>query len=179
MSVAEMIEIPTEFLADGARLPDVCARHGSSAAQRADFVIKSRPDLGSPGRLAIPGYTVLNRADDYAKKVKFIEVSGWPLCARCVRRRAGGRLAAGILFFGGIAAMVISAVAGLTFADGNRLLSIPFMAGFVEAALLAPWIFAWSGLALTTRTQATPDGTAVRVDEPDPEFRRQLDRRLS
>ncbi|MEU4163368.1 hypothetical protein [Actinoplanes sp. NPDC026670] len=83
-------------------------------------------------------------------------------------------MAAGILFFGGIAAMVVAAVAGLTFADGNRLLSIPFMAGFVSAAFLAPWIFAWAGLALVTRTRATPDGSAVRVDEPHDDFRRQI-----
>jgi hypothetical protein len=120
---------------------------------------------------------VLNRAEDYAKKVRLIEVRGWPLCARCVRRWTGGRVAAGILFFGGIAAMAISAIAALTFADGNRLLSIPFMVGFVAAALVAPWVFAWSGLALVTRTQATSDGAAVRVDEPHEEFRRQVGRR--
>jgi hypothetical protein len=174
VAVAQMIEIPVEFLAAGASLPDVCTRHGSPAVQRADFVIKSRPDLGSPGKLAIPGYTVLNRAEDYARKVKSIEVRGWPLCRRCVRRRAGGRTAAGVLFFGGTAAMVIAAIAALTIADGNRLLSIPFMAGFVTAVLLAPWMFAWAGLALITRAQATADGTAVRVDEPHAEFRRQV-----
>jgi hypothetical protein len=173
-----MIEIPTAFLAEQTPLPGVCVRHGAPAIRRADFVIKSRPDPGSPGKLAIPGYTVLNRAEDYAKKVKFIEVHGWPLCARCVRRRTGGRMAAGVLFFGGITAMVISAVAALTVADGNRLLSIPFMIGFVTAALLAPWVFAWSGLTLVTRTQATPDGGAVQVGDPHEEFRRQVGRRL-
>jgi hypothetical protein len=178
VSDSRMIEIPAEALAAGGPLPDVCVRHGLPAVERLDFMIKSRPDLGSPGRLAIPGYTVLNRAEEYSRKVKLVEVHGWPLCVRCVRRRRLGRTVAGVLFFGGIAAMVISAVAALTIADRNRLLSIPFMVGFVATALLSPWPFAWSGPALTTRTQATGDGTAVRVDEPHEEFRRQLTRHL-
>jgi hypothetical protein len=74
--------------------------------------------------------------------------------------------------------MVISAVVALTIADRDRLLSIPFMVGFVATALLSPWPFAWAGPALTTRTQVTADGTAVRVDEPHETFRWQLEQSL-
>lgn len=173
MSVAEMIEIPTETLAAGRPLPGVCAKHGLPAVQRVDFVVKSRPDLGSPGRLAIPGYTALSRAEEYVKKVTFVEVRGWPLCARCVRRRATGRIAAAALLFGGLGVMILSVVVTLTVAQGNRLWSIPFLAGFA-AMILSPWPFSWAGLPRVTQTQANRDGSAVVVDHPNDEFCRQL-----
>ncbi|MEU4420729.1 hypothetical protein AB0F81_08890 [Actinoplanes sp. NPDC024001] len=173
VSVTEMIEIPAETLAAGRPLPSVCAKHGFPAVQRVDFAVRSQPDLGSPGRLAIPGYTALNRAEEYLKKVAFVEVRGWPLCARCVRRRRLGRVAAAALLFGGVAAMILSVIVTLTIADGDRRWSIPFLAGFA-AVILSPWPFSWAGLPKVTQTRASPAGTAVLVDHPDDEFRRRL-----
>ncbi|WP_328477666.1 hypothetical protein OHA21_25080 [Actinoplanes sp. NBC_00393] len=115
----------------------------------------------------------MNRAEEYLKKVTFVEVRGWPLCPRCVRRRNGGRVAAAVLLFGGVAAMILSVVVTLTVARGERAWSIPFLAGFA-AVLLSPWPFSWAGLPKVTQTQANPDGSAVLVDHPHGEFRRQL-----
>lgn len=165
-----MLEIPADWLATNPRLPDCCAKHGLPAIRRVDFVAKSRPQIARKRRLFAPGYTAFNRADEYLSQVKLVRVQGWPLCARCVRRRRTGLVGAGFLFFGGLLAMVL---AGSALADETPVAAFSFLAGFA-AILLSPWLFSYAGLPRLTGTQVTPDGAAVRVDNPRSEFSRQL-----
>jgi hypothetical protein len=171
--VTDAVQIPADQLAAGWPLPDCCARHGLPAIRRVDFVVKSRPKVRSVGRLALPGYTTVDRAEEYLTKVRFISVKGWPLCKRCLRRRTAGLSLATLLFFGGIVTMIASVALTLSHSPANRALAIPFMLGFA-AIVAAPWPFSWGGLPKITQTQATPDGSAVVVENPDGMFREQI-----
>jgi len=163
------MQISADRLNAGQVFPDCCAKHGLPAVRRVDFVVKSRPKLGSMGRLAVPGYTAVGRAAEYLTKVKFIKVAGWPLCIRCVRRRTLGLAVAGVLFFGGVAAIAVAVVIALATSPG-RLLAVPFLAGFL-AILASPWPFTWGGLPRITQTESTLDATAVIVHRPHSRFR--------
>jgi hypothetical protein len=171
--VADAVKIPAEQLTGGQLPPDCCARHGLPAARRVDFVVKSRPKVSSVKRLAVPGYTAVDRAAEYLTKVQFIRVEGWPLCRKCLRRRTAGLAVAALLFFGGITAMIASAAISLSSSPANRALAIPFMLGFA-AVVASPWPFAWGGLPKITRAEATPDGSAVLVEQPASGFRAQV-----
>ena len=134
-------------------------------------MVKSGPKTRSRARLWVPGYTAVDRAAEYLAKVKFIKVTGWPLCANCVRRRTLGLVLAGFLCFGGIGPMVVAAALSLARSSGDeRLLAIPFLAGFA-AVLASPWPFSWGGLPGITQTEAVSDGTAVSVHRPHSRFR--------
>lgn len=174
MSAADAIDIPADWLATQPALPDRCVKHGLPAVRRVDFVVKSRPRVSSPWRMLLPGYTALNRGEEYAKQVTFVTVHGWPLCAQCARRRSTGLSLAGILFFGGLAAIAGAVIARLAMPDPSLLLAIPILGGFV-AMLLSPLPLRWAGLPQLTQTQATADGTAVHVDHPASEFSTQID----
>jgi hypothetical protein len=173
VSPAGAIDIPADWLATNPALPDHCVRHGRAAQQRVDFVVKSRPKVSPVRKLFVPGYTVLNRGEEYLSKVTFIKVHGWPLCPECVRRRRIGLGLAAVLFFGGLAAIAGAVIARAAMSADSGVLAIPIMVGFV-AMLLSPWPFSWAGLPKLTQTQATPDGGAVHVDHVSPEFSRQL-----
>jgi hypothetical protein len=173
VSPAGTIDIPTDWLATNPALPNRCVKHGLPAEQRVDFVVKSRPKVSPIRKLLIPGYTALNRGEEYLSKVQFIKVHGWPLCAECVRRRRTGLGLAAILFFGGLAAIVGAVIARAAISGDSGLLAAPIMGGFV-AMLLSPWPFSWAGLPKLTQTQATPDGGAVHVDHASPDFTQQL-----
>ncbi len=173
MSPAGAIDIPADWLATNPALPDRCVKHGHIAEQRVDFVVKSRPKVSPVRKLFVPGYTALNRGEEYLSKVRFIKVHGWPLCAACVRRRRIGLNLAVVLFFGGLAAIVGTVIARPAMSGDSGLLAVPIMLGFV-AMLLSPWPFSWAGLPKLTQTQATSDGSAVQVDHASPEFAQQL-----
>lgn len=172
VSSVDAVEVSADRLNSGQVLPGCCAKHGLPAVRRVDFVVKSRPKLKSVGRLWVPGYTAVDRTADYLTRVKFIKVAGWPLCITCVRRRTLGLALASLLFFGGIAAIAAAVVIGLATSPGNRLLAIPFLAGFV-AIVASPWPFSWGGLPRITQTEATPAATAVIVHRPHSRFRDQ------
>ena len=173
MSPAGAIDIPADWLATDPALPDRCVKHGRSARERVDFVVKSRPKVSPVRKLFVPGYTALNRGEEYLSKVQFVKVHGWPLCDECLRRRRTGRLLAAVLFFGGLAAIVGAVIARAAMSGDSGLLALPILGGF-GAMLLSPWPFSWAGLPKLTQTQATADGTAVHVDHASPEFTRQL-----
>jgi hypothetical protein len=169
-----MTDVPTAWLASKPTLPDRCVRHGLPAVRRVDFVVKSRPKISPRRKVLLPGYTSLNRADEYLQQVKATRVSGWPLCARCVRERTVGLTLAGLMFFSGLAAMVIAFVVGLAVGP-QPLLAVPFLGGFA-AMLASPLALRWGGLPRLTRTETTEDGTAVRIIDPHPDFTAQLPR---
>ena len=173
MSPAGAIDIPADWLATNPALPDRCVKHGRAARQRVDFVVKSRPKVSPVRKLFVPGYTALNRGEEYLSKVQFIKVRGWPLCPECVRRRRIGLSLAAVLFFGGVLALVGAVIARAAMSGDSGVLAIPMMLGFA-AMLLSPWPFSWAGLPKLTQTQATPDGSAVHVDHASPEFTQQL-----
>lgn len=104
------MEVPAAWLATAPELPDRCVRHGLPAVRRVDFVIKSRPKLSPWRRTLLPGYSSLDRAAEYARAVKLTRVSGWLLCARCHRVRTTGLVLASLLFFGGVATIVVAFV---------------------------------------------------------------------
>src|SRR5690606_14881003 len=95
------VDVSAEWLEGGPELPDRCVRHGLPAVRRADFVIRSRPKISPRRRLLVPGYTALDRAAEYRRAVRWVRVTGWPLCATCVRDRRVYLGLASVLFFGG------------------------------------------------------------------------------
>jgi hypothetical protein len=167
------VDVTVDWLADTPRLPDRCVRHGLPTVRRVDLAVKSRPKIAPRRKVLLPGYTSLNRADEYLRQVKVTRVSGWPLCAQCVRERTLGLILAGVLFFGGLAAMLVAFVVG-ALADGPQpLLAVPILGGFA-AILASPLALRWGGLPRLTQAETTDDGAAVRVVDPHPEFAAQL-----
>jgi len=172
----DAVDIPVDWLATRPHLPDRCVRHGLPAVQRVDFAVRSRPMISPRRKVLLPGYTSVNRADEYLKKLTVTKVEGWPLCARCVRDRATGVAIAGVLFFGGLVAVVAAFIAGGVMAGTHLLLAIPILAG-LAAILVSPLPLRHGSLARLTRAQTTDDGTAVRVSDPHPDFADRLPRR--
>jgi hypothetical protein len=123
----------------------------------------------------LPGYSSLDRAAEYARAVKLTRVTGWPLCARCHRVRTTGLVLASLLFFGGVATIVVAFVLR-ALADGPRPMLLAPMLGAFAAMLVSPVALRWGGLPRLTRTETTADGAAVSITEPHPEFAGQLQR---
>jgi hypothetical protein len=172
--VRVVVDVSAEWLEGAPELPDRCVRHGRPAARRVGFVVRSRPKISSRRRMLSPAHTALDRAEEYRRAVKAVRVTGWPLCATCVRDRRVYLGLTWLLFFGGLAALVAAFVAGAVLDGTQPLLLIPILAGFA-AMLLSPIPFGRAALPRLTQTEATLDGTAVRVTEPDPEFVARLD----
>lgn len=119
--------------------------------------------------MLVPGYTAINRAEEYTSQVKITRVRDWPLCADCVRTHTTGLVLASVMFCSGLAAVVISFIAA-TVTDGTQpSLAVPLLGGFA-AMLLAVLPLRWGSLPRLTRAWTTDDGAAVRVDDPHPEF---------
>lgn len=174
MPPAGAIDVSAAWLATNPALPDRCVKHGLPVQRRVSFVVKSRPKVSPVRKLFVPGYTALNRGEEYLSKVQFVRVQGWPLCAECVRRRRLGIAFAAVLFFGGLAAIVVAVIARSAMSGNSGVLGVLVAVGFI-AMLVSPAPFSWAGLPRLTRTQATADGDAVHVDQPSPEFVRQIE----
>lgn len=169
MPAEATVDIPTEWLAQDPPLPDRCVLHGLPAVETVTFAVRSKPKIGSRKKVFLPGYTSLNRADEYLRQVQIAKVSGWPLCPQCVRRRRLGLRLAGLLFFAGLAAMIAGFVLGAV-ADGpNPALLAPILIG-LAAILVSPVPLRWASLPQLTRAELTPDGAAVRVANPSAAF---------
>jgi hypothetical protein len=167
------VDIPAGWLAQEPPLPDHCVRHGRPAARRVTFAVRSDPKIGSRKKVFQPGYTSLNRAEEYAQQVKIVKVSGWPLCESCVRRRTLGLAGTGVLFFGGLLAMIAGFIIGALDDGTNRALLIPILLGFA-AMLLSPLPLRSASLPRITQTQVSADGAAVRVTDASAEFAQQM-----
>jgi hypothetical protein len=163
------VDIPTEWLATEPTLPDRCVRHGLPAARRVTFAVRSNPTIGSRKKVFQPGYTSLNRAEEYARQVKIAKVSGWPLCARCVRRRVLGLTAAAVLVFGGLGAMVAGFIIAAADDGPNAGMLAPILGGFA-AILLSPLPLRWGSIPRLTGTQLTSDGATVKVADASSGF---------
>jgi hypothetical protein len=163
------IDIPVGWLAQEPELPDRCARHGLPVASRVTFAVKSAPRIGSRRKLLLPAYTAVDRAAEYLRQVRIVKVTGWPLCARCLTRRAKGLALAAILLIGGVALMAGTLIAGAVADPPPGALVLLFLAGFA-AMLISVLPFGRVGLARLTGAEVTADGTAVRVTGPSPEF---------
>lgn len=81
---------------------------------------------------------------------------------------------AGLLFAGGLAALLGAFVVGGLLAGDQPWLLVPILAGFA-AILLSPVPLTRATLPRLTRTETTSDGTAVRITDPHPEFVARLD----
>lgn len=121
----------------------------------------------------MPGYTALNRGEEYLSRVRFVEVHGWPLCDACVRRRRLGRALAAVLLLGGLVAILAAVIVRSRLSGESVLLAIPIIVGSA-AMLLSPWPLSWAGLPQLTHAQATPDGRAVHVERASTAFTQQL-----
>ena len=130
MPTPTTVDIPADWLAQEPPLPDHCVRHGRPAVRRVTFAVRSNPRIGSRKKVFQPGYTSLDRAEEYAEQVKIVKVSGWPLCESCVRHRTLGLAGAGVLFLGGLLAMIAGFVIGALDDGTNRALLIPILIGF-------------------------------------------------
>jgi hypothetical protein len=172
------VEIPSDWLAREPQLPDRCAAHGLPAVRRVTFAVRSKPKIGSRAKVFQPGYTSLNRAEEYAKQVKIVKVSGWPLCANCVRRRTAGLVLAGLLFFGGLLAMIVGFVVAAVDDGPDKTPMIPILLGFA-AILLSPLPFRFASLPKITHAEVTANGSVVHVSEASTSFAEQLPRHIS
>ena len=173
MSVRKTVDIPAAWLAQQQVLPDRCVQHGLPAVRRTTFAVRSNPTIGSRKKVFQPGYTSLNRADEYVRQVKFVKVTGWPLCQQCVRRRTLGLALASVLLFGGLLVMIGGFVVA-TVGDGpNKALLIPILVGFA-AVLVSPLPFRWASLLRLSQAEVTTDGAAVQVHDASQGFTRQL-----
>jgi len=59
------VDLPVGWLSTHPPLPDRCARHGLPAVRRVDFAVKSQPRTSPKCKVLLPGYTSLNRTDEY------------------------------------------------------------------------------------------------------------------
>jgi hypothetical protein len=175
VSAPTAVDIPSDWLSHEPELPVHCVQHGLPAVRRVTFAVRSNPEIGSRKKVFQPGYTSLNRAEEYARQVKIVKVSGWPLCPQCVRRRIVGLSFAGVLFFGGLLAMIAGFVVGAVDDGSNPALLIPILLGFA-AVLVSPLPFRSASLPRIARAQVTADGSAVHVADPSPQFMEQLPR---
>ncbi|MGK5684729.1 hypothetical protein [Actinoplanes sp. URMC 104] len=173
MPTPTTVAIAAGWLAEEPPLPDRCVKHGEPAVRRATFAVRSHPRTSSRKRAFQPGYTSLNRAEEYACQVKLVKVSGWPLCRSCVRRRTIASTLAGVLFFGGVLAMIAGLVAGAVDDGPNHLPLVPILLG-LAAVLLSPLPLRRAGLPRLARAAATADGSAVQVTDVSPAFTAQL-----
>jgi hypothetical protein len=166
------LELPASWLATEPALPDCCSRHGRPAVRRARFVIQSKPPkqsrLGTWNMLGIAGYLI-----ERQRQVKIVRVAGWPLCASCRRTRIVGLYLAQAMFWGGLAAFVSAIVVRVVRAEPDPLLAWPMLGGFA-LMLGSPVALTFGGLGRIVRARTAPDGSAVLVTGPDPEFARQL-----
>jgi hypothetical protein len=176
VSAPTTVDIPAEWLAQEPQLPDRCAAHGLPAVRRVTFAVRSNPKIGSRAKVFQPGYTSLNRAEEYAKQVKIVKMSGWPLCAKCVRRRTVRLILTGLLFFGGLLAMIAGFVVAAVDEGPNKAPIVPILLG-LAAILVSPLPFRSASLPKLAHAEVTPEGSAVRVVDADTAFAEQLPRR--
>ena len=165
------VDIPADWLVQQPHLPDRCTRHGLPAVRRVGFAVRSRPIASR--RRVLPGYSSVDSASDHPRRVRVVEVSGWPLCAACERQRTLATALATALIVGGLLMIVAASVAGIVAARAPLPVVAAFAAGLV-AVLLAPLVLRWGGLQQVTRAQATADGAAVRLTDPHPAFTTRL-----
>jgi len=173
VSARATVDIPTDWLTQEPPLPDRCVRHGLPAVRRATFAVRSNPKIGSRAKVFQPGYTSLNRAEGYARQVKIVKVTGWPLCQRCVRARNVRLAVAAILFLGGLLMMITGFVIATADDGPNKALIAPILFGFA-AILVSPVPFSAASLPKVAQAQATADGSAVHVHNASLEFAEQL-----
>jgi hypothetical protein len=171
--VETTVDIATDWLAREPSLPDRCVLHGLPAARRVDLAVRSRPKIGSRKRVFLPGYTSLDRASEYVRQVQVVKVTGWPMCARCVRRHTIGLGLASVLFFGGLAAVVTAFIIGAVAQGPMLALMVPILGGFATM-LVSPLALRWGSLVRLSRAEVTPDGAAVHVADAHPQFVGQL-----
>jgi hypothetical protein len=167
------VDISTQWLTTEPALPDRCVRHGLPAVRRVTFAVKSNPNIGSRKKVLVPGYTSVDRAAEYLRQVKIVKAAGWPLCARCVRRRVIGLTAAGVLLVGGLAALVGAFVVGAVGDPPVPVLMLLFFGGFA-AILLSVLPFQRVSLGRLSQAHVTTDGAAVHVSNPSLEFAAEL-----
>jgi hypothetical protein len=160
------VDIPADWLVQQPHLPDRCAKHGLPAVRRVGFAVRSRR---SHRRTPPTGYSRFDSAAEYTQQVRVVEVSGWPLCAACVRQRTLGVTLAAVLFFGGLSALLAAALAGIL-TDRVGLPTVVVFAVGLATATSAPLVLRWGSLPQVTGSQATADGGAVRLTDPHPAF---------
>lgn len=173
MTTEHGVNIPGSWLGGEPSLPDRCSRHGLPAVRRVTFIIRSNPKLPSRAKMLLPGYSVINRAEEYLRQVRMVKVTGWPLCRSCVRARTIGLALAGVFGLGGLVAMIVAFVAGGIVAGPRPWLMVPILGG-LAAMLCSPFWLGKASLTRLTGTTVTEDGVAVYVDHPHPEFVVQL-----
>jgi hypothetical protein len=169
VSARTTVDIPTDWLAQEPELPDRCVQHGLPAVRRETFAVRSNPKIGSRKKVFQPGYASLNRAEEYARQVKIVKVSGWPLCRRCVQRRTVGLALAGVLFLGGLLAMIAGFVVAAVGDGPNGAPLIPILLGFA-AILVSPLSLRWASLQRLAQAEVTTDGSAVHIADPSQDF---------
>ena len=170
---AVVVDIPASWLADRPTLPDRCVKHGLPAATRVDFVVRSKPDIGRRRKLLRPDHNAPDRLAEYADKVTYVRLAGWPLCERCLRQRRLSLATASLLFFGGLAALIAAFLIGALVDGDQPILIVPILAGFA-AMLASPWALQPGSMPRLTQTRATDDASVVQVADPNPAFTAQL-----
>lgn len=152
---------------DQMRLPDVCARHGEPAAERADLVI-SAPWKRKHSRFYYLVFT-WERAGEPARDRKLVTVPGWPLCARCLAiARARKRLAAALALTGLL--LLVGAIAGrIAAGEPGAVLALPLLAGLLAlpASLV---VLVGASPSRLARASLSQDAAILQIADPTPAF---------
>lgn len=158
-----------------APLPTVCVVHGQPASTTRTAWIrphnKLTVDLPRGVWSYFPGGSPFWQAmENLAKRLREQPVvrAEWPLCSRCASGLFRRRLSAAILATVGTLAFVGTIVLGFVGIRGPSV-TAAFIAGPCAIALSVPVFYATRPEKLLHAT-ATPDGTAVIVTDPHPNF---------
>lgn len=166
-----MVEVDAAALASTTRLPSRCSPHGLPADDRIGFGITSprpRPRWPFTGILGMMAGLV-----EMHETIRVTRVSGWPVCRRCRGRRRVFRILTYLSFWGGLAAFLTGLLVGLVMDEPAAGLLVPTLGGIV-LMLVSPIPLTYGLPARIARAQTTPDGAAVRITDPDPEFAKEL-----
>ncbi|WP_132878690.1 hypothetical protein [Tamaricihabitans halophyticus] len=162
--------VDAEWLAERARMPDHCARHGAPSVQRVAFDLQSRPPKERASVVNTNALTTYARMADWGSRVRITKVRDWPLCASCVRTRRSWRLLSRVLGYGGLGLILLAIVLRLVLGEAVPELAIPLVVG-VLLGIAAPFAFARAGLARLVGARTSADGAKVILRDPHPAFR--------
>ncbi|WP_139320631.1 hypothetical protein [Saccharomonospora sp. CUA-673] len=166
--MTDLVTLPAELVGQPGHVSRHCTRHGEPAARYRDFKLQSSVKLEGSRWWSANVLTMSSDAGDYAKKVKVAEVTGWPLCSRCLRMRARWMVVAAVLFYGGLLAVASPFVAAI-FVDVPGWMAGVGAAGFVALPVSA-WPFSRGSIPRVIGARTSADGAFVVVRSPSSEF---------
>ncbi|MDH6680565.1 hypothetical protein M2284_004794 [Rhodococcus sp. LBL1] len=154
-------------------VPGVCAKHGLPATKTVAVLVRPKREIG-PGikhdirRYLLGGFWELIANSATQLRDGPAVQTEWPLCSRCETKRRWCLRSAAILAAGGVVLVLVAI--GLGAADlRGPLTTTAFLAGLI-AQPFALLLLHTTGPGKLLHATATPDGSAVIVTDPHPNF---------